>query len=142
MLRKLKAFWKIYFNVSTKLYSHHQEMKMTIVHDYRPFALTSQILILSSRCSLTISVRVQKPHTAQELAILIQNYYKLLKNLLCLQKLYYAQIANLSSRCIVTGDVTSCARGLQFSRNVEINFSKCFQFSEHLLFCILSKWYM
>jgi hypothetical protein len=63
---------------------------MTIVHDYRPFALTSQILILSSRCSLTISVRVQKPHTAQELAILTQNYYKLLKNLLCLQKLYYA----------------------------------------------------
>jgi hypothetical protein len=57
---------------------------------YRPFALTSQILRLSSRCSLTISVRVQKPHTAQELAILIQNYYKLLKNLLCLQKLYYA----------------------------------------------------
>jgi hypothetical protein len=56
----------------------------------RPFALTSQILRLSSRCSLTISVRVQKPHTAQELAILIQNYYKLLKNLLCLQKLYYA----------------------------------------------------
>ena len=57
---------------------------------YRPFALTSQILRLSSRCSLTISVRVQKPHTAQELAILIQNYCKLLKNLLCLQKLYYA----------------------------------------------------
>ena len=56
----------------------------------RPFALTSQILRLSSRCSLTISVRVQKPHTAPELAILIQNYYKLLKNLLCLQKLYYA----------------------------------------------------
>jgi hypothetical protein len=32
--------------------------------------------------------------------------------LLCLQKLYYAYIANLSSRCIVTGDVTSCERGL------------------------------
>jgi hypothetical protein len=57
---------------------------------YRPFALTSQILKVSSRCSLTISVRVQQPHTAQELTILIQNYYKLLKNLLCLQKLYYA----------------------------------------------------
>ena len=33
---------------------------------YRPFALTSQILRVSSRCSLTISVRVQQPHTAQE----------------------------------------------------------------------------
>jgi hypothetical protein len=42
------------------------------------------------KLGLTISVRVQKPHTAQELAILIQNYYKLFKNLLCLQKLYYA----------------------------------------------------
>ena len=39
---------------------------------------------------VTISVRVQQPHTAQELTILIQNYYKLLRNLLCLQKLYYA----------------------------------------------------
>jgi hypothetical protein len=57
---------------------------------YRPFALTSQILRVSSRCSLTISVRVQQPHTAQELTILIQNYYKLLQNLLCLQKLNYA----------------------------------------------------
>jgi hypothetical protein len=57
---------------------------------YRPFALTSQILRVSSRCSLTISVPVQQPHTAQELTILIQNYYKLLQNLLCLQKLYYA----------------------------------------------------
>ena len=57
---------------------------------YRPFALTSQILKVSSRFSLTISVRVQQPHKAQELTILIQNYYKLLKNLLCLQKLYYA----------------------------------------------------
>ena len=70
----------------------------TSVHDFikifghlnRPFALTSQILKVSSRCSLTISVRVQQPHTAQELTILIQTYYKLLKNLLCLQKLYYA----------------------------------------------------
>jgi hypothetical protein len=60
------------------------------LHSYRPFALTSQILRVSSRCSLTISVRVQQPHTAQELTILIQNYYKLLKNLLCLLKLYYA----------------------------------------------------
>jgi hypothetical protein len=34
--------------------------------DNRPFALTSQILRVSSRCSLTISVRVQQPHTAQE----------------------------------------------------------------------------
>ena len=49
---------------------------------YRPIALTSQV---SSRCSLTISVQVQQPHTAQ-LTILIQNYYKLLQNLLCLQK--------------------------------------------------------
>jgi hypothetical protein len=56
----------------------------------RPFALTSQILRVSSRCSLTRSVRVQQPHTAQELTILIQNYYELFKNLLCLQKLYYA----------------------------------------------------
>jgi hypothetical protein len=55
----------------------------------RPIALTSQILRVSSRCSLTISVRVQQPHTAQKLAILIQNYYKVLQNLLCLQKLYY-----------------------------------------------------
>jgi hypothetical protein len=79
---------------------------------YRPIALTSQILRVSSRCSLTISVRVQQPHTAQKLTILIQNYYKHLQNLLCLHKLYYAQIANLSSRCIVTGAVTSCAMGL------------------------------
>ena len=68
----------------------HSSFHTKLVSHYRPFALTSQILRLSSRCSLTISVRVQKPHTAQELAILIQNYYKLLKNLLCLQKLYYA----------------------------------------------------
>ena len=54
---------------------------------YRPIALTSQV---SSRCSLTISVQVQQPHTAQKLTILIQNYYKVLQNLLCLQKLYYA----------------------------------------------------
>ena len=47
-------------------------------YNYRPFALTSQILRVSSRCSLTISVRVQQPHTAQQLTILIQNYYKLL----------------------------------------------------------------
>jgi hypothetical protein len=57
---------------------------------YRPIALTSQILRVSSRCSLTISVQVQQPHTAQKLTILIQNYYKVLQNLLCLQKLYYA----------------------------------------------------
>ena len=56
----------------------------------RPIALTSQILRVSSRCSLTISVLVQQPHTAQKLTILIQNYYKVLQNLLCLQKLYYA----------------------------------------------------
>jgi hypothetical protein len=56
----------------------------------RPIALTSQILRVSSRCSLTISVRVQQPHTAQKLTILIQNYYKLLQNFLCLQKLYCA----------------------------------------------------
>ena len=56
----------------------------------RPIALTSQILGVSSRCPLTISVRVQQPHTAQKLTILIQNYYKLLQNLLFLQKLYYA----------------------------------------------------
>jgi hypothetical protein len=48
------------------------------------------ILRVSSRCSLTISVQVQQPHTAQKLTILIQNYYKLLQNLLCLQKLFYA----------------------------------------------------
>jgi hypothetical protein len=57
---------------------------------YKPIALTSQILRVSSRCSLTISIRVQQPHTAQKLTILIQNYYKVLQNLLCLQKLYYA----------------------------------------------------
>jgi hypothetical protein len=61
-----------------------------VLNGNRPFALTSQILRVSSRCSLTISVRVQQPHTAQELTILIQNYYKFLQNLLCLQKLYYA----------------------------------------------------
>ena len=95
------------------LYLHRRKLFYSISHVYktfnRPFALTSQILRVSSRCSLTISVRVQQPHTAQELTILIQNYYKLLKNLLCLQKLYYAYIANLSSRCIVTGAMTSCA---------------------------------
>jgi hypothetical protein len=58
------------------------------MHCYRPIALTSQILRVSSRCS-TISVRVQQPDTAQKLTILIQNYYKVLQNLLCLQKLYY-----------------------------------------------------
>jgi hypothetical protein len=51
---------------------------------YRPIALTSQILRVSSRCSLTISVLVQQPHTAQKLTILIQNYYKVLQNLLSL----------------------------------------------------------
>jgi hypothetical protein len=56
---------------------------------YRPIAVTSQILRVSSRCSLTISVRVQQPHTAQKLTVLIQNYYKVFQNLLCLQKLYY-----------------------------------------------------
>ena len=71
-------------------YTGKSEIQNSTNYANRPFALTSQILRLSSRCSLTISVRVQKPHTAQELAILIQNYYKLLKNLLCLQKLYYA----------------------------------------------------
>jgi hypothetical protein len=45
----------------------------------------SQILRVSSRCSLTISVWVQQPHTVQKLTILIQNYYKVLQNLLCLQ---------------------------------------------------------
>jgi hypothetical protein len=57
---------------------------------YRPIALTSQILRVSSRCYLTISVRVQQPHTAQKLTILMQNDYKVSQNLLCLQKLYYA----------------------------------------------------
>jgi hypothetical protein len=47
------------------------------------------------------------PLTAEKLTILIQNYYKLLQNVLCLQQLYYALIANLSSSCIVTGAVTS-----------------------------------
>jgi hypothetical protein len=46
-----------------------------VLFDYRPIALTSQILRESSRCSLTISVRVQQPHKAQKLTILIQNYY-------------------------------------------------------------------
>jgi hypothetical protein len=45
----------------------------------------SQILRVSSRCSLTISVWVRQPHTVQKLTILIQNYYKVLQNLLCLQ---------------------------------------------------------
>jgi hypothetical protein len=39
-------------------------------------------VFVSSRCSLTISVRVQQSHTAQKLTILIQNYYKVLQNLL------------------------------------------------------------
>ena len=56
----------------------------------RPIALTSQILGVSSGCCLTISVRVQQPHTDKKLTILIQNYYKDLQNFLCLQKLYYA----------------------------------------------------
>jgi hypothetical protein len=68
------------------------QVKKHIINHYRPIALTSQILRVSSRirCSLTISVRVQQPHTAQKLTILIQNYYKLLQKLLCLQKLYHA----------------------------------------------------
>jgi hypothetical protein len=65
-------------------------MLVYIPKSYRPIALTSQILRVSSRCSLTISVRVQQPHTAKKLTILIQNYYKVLQNWLCLQKLYYA----------------------------------------------------
>ena len=48
----------------------------------RPIALTSQILRVSSRCSLTISVWVKQPHTAQKLTILTQNYYKVLQNLI------------------------------------------------------------
>jgi hypothetical protein len=34
---------------------------------------------MSSRCSLTISFRIQQPHTAQKLTILIQNYNKVYK---------------------------------------------------------------
>jgi hypothetical protein len=37
-----------------------------LISRYRPIALTSQILRVSSRRSLTISVRVQQPHTAQK----------------------------------------------------------------------------
>ena len=48
--------------------------KYTFVYGYRPTALTSQIIRVSSRCSLTKSVWVQQPHTAQKLTILIQNY--------------------------------------------------------------------
>jgi hypothetical protein len=55
------------------------------------------------------SVQVQQLHTAQKLTILIQNYYKLLQNLLCLQKLYYM---------IVTGAVSSCAMGLLQESNL------------------------
>jgi hypothetical protein len=45
----------------------------------------------SFSCSNSLlSVRVQQPHTAQKLTILIQNYYKVFQNLLCLQKLHYA----------------------------------------------------
>jgi hypothetical protein len=47
----------------------------------RPIALTSQILRVSSRCSLTISIRVQQPHTAQTLTILVHliiiKFYKI-----------------------------------------------------------------
>jgi hypothetical protein len=39
--------------------------------NYTPIELTSQILPVSSWCSLTISVRVQQPDTAQKLTILI-----------------------------------------------------------------------
>jgi hypothetical protein len=60
---------------------------------------------------ITISVRVQQPHTAQKLTILIQNYFKLLQNLLYLQKLYYAQIANLSSR------------GRLYKKVIKVNYS-------------------
>jgi hypothetical protein len=51
---------------------------------YRRIAMASQILRISSRCSITISVREQQPHTEQKLTISIQNYYKVLQYLLCL----------------------------------------------------------
>jgi hypothetical protein len=70
---------QMYFN--TKFIPFNVKLKLN-----GPIALTSQILRVSSRCSLTISVRVQPPHTAQKLTTLIQCYYKVLQNLLCLQK--------------------------------------------------------
>ena len=52
----------------TNLYNHGEirtaHLLFFITMSYRPIALTSQILRVSSRCSLTISVRVQQPHTA------------------------------------------------------------------------------
>jgi hypothetical protein len=86
MLQNKHVFWRILIS-DKKLRTSNVFLWPRL---YRPFALTSQILRVSSRCSLTISVHVQQPHTAQELTILIQNYYKLWQNLLCLEKLYYA----------------------------------------------------
>jgi gluconate kinase len=60
----------------------------------RAIALTSQFKSLECPpdAPITISVRVQQPHTAQKLTILIQNYYKVIQNLLCLQKLYLCMV--------------------------------------------------
>jgi hypothetical protein len=55
---------------------------------------------------------IQQPHTAQKLIILIQNYYKLLQNLLCLQKLYNAYIAICPPDASSPALRTSCAMGL------------------------------
>jgi hypothetical protein len=58
-----------------------------ILFKVQAFFSDQQILRVSSRCSLTISIRVQQPHTAQKLTILIQNCYKVLQNLLCPAKI-------------------------------------------------------
>jgi hypothetical protein len=83
-LNKIKKSY--YFNFyccllydNTAAWTCMQLHRLVALRTYRPIALTSQILRVSSRCFLTISVRVQQPHTAQKLTILIQNYYKFYK---------------------------------------------------------------
>jgi thiazole synthase ThiGH ThiG subunit len=88
MKERSKTFHILYIRNITN-FKYRSRLLASAV-SYRLIAVTSQILRVSSRCSLTISVLVQQARTAQKLTILIQNYYKVLQNLLCLQKLYYA----------------------------------------------------
>ena len=90
---EFEKFFSLFYLISTQRSYIHQKLdtngcfaKLRAISNlfsfflytlYRPIALTSQILTVSSRCFLAISVRGQQPHTGQKLTILIQNYYKL-----------------------------------------------------------------
>ena len=86
---EFEKFFSLFYLISTQRSYIHQKLdtngcfaKLRAISNLFSFflytiALTSQILRVSSRCFLAISVRIQQPHTAQKLTILIQNYYKL-----------------------------------------------------------------